>query len=55
MGNPNLNKLWNLSPDNLEACSAPERDFLPDLDQYVEEAVEQLKPENQVEEQYRLE
>jgi THO complex subunit 1 len=53
MGNPNLTKLWNLNPDNLEACAAPERDFLPNLDAYFEEAIEQLNPVNQVEDAYK--
>jgi len=53
MGNANLTKLWNLYPDNLEAASAPERDFLPSMDEYLSEAVEQLDPAQQVEETYR--
>ena len=53
MGNANLTKLWNLCPDNFEAASAPERDFLPSMDEYLSEAVEQLDPANQVEEDYR--
>ena len=53
MGNDNLTKLWNVCPDNLEACSAPERDFLPTIDEYFSEAAEQLDPKNQVEQEYR--
>jgi len=53
MGNKDLTKLWNLCPDNLEAASAPERDFLPSMDEYLSEAVEQLDPAQQVEESYR--
>ena len=53
MGNINLTKLWNLNPDNFEACAAPERDFLPSLDGYFEEAIEQLNPENMVEDAYK--
>ncbi|TRY63385.1 hypothetical protein TCAL_11711 [Tigriopus californicus] len=53
MGNKNLTDLWNLYPDNLDACAASERDFLPGLEEYFEEALEQLKPENQVEEDYK--
>ena len=48
MGNKDLTKLWNLCPDNLEAASAPERDFLPSMDEYLSEAVEQLDPAQQV-------
>ena len=39
MGNPLLSKLWNQWPDNLEACSAPERDFLPSMEEYFGEAI----------------
>jgi len=53
MGNANLTKLWNLCPDNFEAASSPERDFLPSMDEYLSEAVEQLDPAQQVEETYR--
>jgi len=53
MGNNDLTRLWNLYPDNMEACSAPERDFLPKLEEYFEDAVEQLVPANMVEETYK--
>lgn len=53
MGNVALTKLWNLCPDNLEACSAPERDFLPQMDDYFAEAIEQLDPSSQIEDQYK--
>ena len=49
MGNGVLTRLWNQYPDNMEACSAPERDFLPQMDDYFEEAIEQLDPNNQIE------
>lgn len=53
MGNKNLTNLWNLCPDNYAACSAPERDFLPSMDDYFSEAIEQLDPEQQVEDQFK--
>ena len=53
MGNAALSKLWNICPDNLEACASTERDFLPSVDEYFGEAVEQLDPANQVEESYK--
>ena len=37
-------RLWNQYPDNLDACSAPERDFLPQMDEYFSDALEQLDP-----------
>ncbi|CAB4058345.1 THOC1 [Lepeophtheirus salmonis] len=45
--------LWNLFPDNMEACSSEERDFLPSLDEYFSEAIEQFDPANQIEDEYK--
>jgi len=53
MGNATLTKLWNVCPDNFEAAAAPERDFLPNMDDYFAEATEQIDPANQVEDQYK--
>ncbi|XP_044003387.1 THO complex subunit 1 isoform X2 [Aphidius gifuensis] len=53
MGNPELTKLWNLCPNNLEACKSKDRDFLPSLETYFEEAIEQLDPAAMVEEEYK--
>jgi hypothetical protein len=38
----------------LEACKDPNRQFLPSLREFFEEAIEQLDPANQVEKQYQL-
>ena len=53
MGNQVLTKLWNQYPDNMDACSAPERDFLPSMEEYFAEAIEQLDPSNQIEEEHK--
>ncbi|XP_011315035.1 THO complex subunit 1 [Fopius arisanus] len=53
MGNPELTKLWNLCPNNLEACKSKERDFLPSLETYFEEAIMQLDPAAMVEDEYK--
>lgn len=53
MGNVQLTRLWNLCPDNMEACSAVERDFLPKMEVYFEEAIEELVPANMVEDNYK--
>ncbi|XP_015588644.1 THO complex subunit 1 [Cephus cinctus] len=53
MGNPELTKLWNLCPNNLEACKSKDRDFLPSLETYFEEAIEQLDPAAMVEDEYK--
>ncbi|KAH8310254.1 hypothetical protein KR044_000228, partial [Drosophila immigrans] len=36
LGNDNLTKLWNYSPDNLQACKSEQRNFLPMLETYLE-------------------
>jgi len=53
LGNSGLTSLWNLHPNNLEACRAKDRDFLPSLENYFEEAIEQLDPRNEIEEAYK--
>ncbi|KAJ1529807.1 hypothetical protein ONE63_006550 [Megalurothrips usitatus] len=53
MGNSELTKLWNVCPDNLEACRGKDRDFLPSLDSYFEEAIEQTDPNAMVEDGYK--
>ncbi|KAE8741387.1 hypothetical protein FOCC_FOCC013086 [Frankliniella occidentalis] len=53
MGNAELTKLWNVCPDNLEACRGRDRDFLPSLDSYFEEAIEQSDPSAMVEDSYK--
>ncbi|XP_058804258.1 THO complex subunit 1 isoform X2 [Phymastichus coffea] len=53
MGNPELTKLWNLCPNNLEACKSKDRDFLPSLETYFEEAIDQLDPAAGIEDEYK--
>jgi len=48
-----LTKLWNLCPNNLEASKSKDRDFLPSLEGYFEEAIEQIDPAAMVEEEYK--
>lgn len=36
LGNAELTRLWNLCPDNLQACRGTERNFLPTLEEYLE-------------------
>lgn len=36
MGNTELTRLWNLCPDNLQACRGDDRNFLPPIDSYLE-------------------
>jgi hypothetical protein len=49
-----MSKLCNVNHDNLEACKDPDRQFLPTLKEFFEEAIDQLDPENQVEKEYQL-
>ncbi|KAM9308346.1 THO complex subunit 1 [Gastrophryne carolinensis] len=54
MGNEELTRLWNLCPDNIEACKSESREFMPTLEQFFEEAIEQADPENMVEDEYKV-
>ncbi|XP_053738940.1 THO complex subunit 1 [Synchiropus splendidus] len=54
MGNDELTRLWNLIPDNMEACKSESREFMPSLDEFFAEAIEQADPVNMVEEQYKV-
>ncbi|KAM7359809.1 THO complex 1-like protein Hpr1 isoform 2-T2 [Cochliomyia hominivorax] len=36
LGNDVLTRLWNYSPDNLQACKSEERNFLPQVESYLE-------------------
>lgn len=53
LGNTELTRLWNLNPDNMEAAKAESRVFLPKLDDFFANAIEQADPEAMVEEQYK--
>ncbi|XP_069777794.1 THO complex subunit 1 isoform X2 [Narcine bancroftii] len=54
MGNEELTRLWNLCPDNMEACKSESREFMPSLEEFFEEAIEQADPESMVEEEYKV-
>jgi hypothetical protein len=42
---PELTRLWNICGDNLEACRAESRDFLPTIDTFFVESFKELDPE----------
>uniref|UniRef100_A0A8C6QL13 Death domain-containing protein n=1 Tax=Nannospalax galili TaxID=1026970 RepID=A0A8C6QL13_NANGA len=46
MGNDELTRLWNLCPDNMEACKSETREYMPTLEEFFEDAIEQTNPEN---------
>ncbi|KAI4879837.1 hypothetical protein NFI96_016480, partial [Prochilodus magdalenae] len=54
MGNDELTRLWNLNPDNMEACKSDNREFMPSLEEFFEEAIEQADPTNMVEDEYKV-
>ncbi|XP_038573712.1 THO complex subunit 1 [Micropterus salmoides] len=54
MGNDELTRLWNLNQDNMEACKSDNREFMPSLDEFFAEAIEQADPSNMVEEEYKV-
>uniref|UniRef100_A0A672ZIU5 Death domain-containing protein n=1 Tax=Sphaeramia orbicularis TaxID=375764 RepID=A0A672ZIU5_9TELE len=49
-----LTRLWNLNHDNMEACKSDSRSFMPSLDEFFAEAIEQADPANMVEEEYKV-
>lgn len=54
IGNPELNRLWNLCPDNLQACKQANRMFTPDKVKFLQEPIEQADPEAKVEAEYKM-
>ncbi|ELU18757.1 hypothetical protein CAPTEDRAFT_184685 [Capitella teleta] len=54
LGNSELTRLWNLCPDNLDACRLESRNFMPTLREYFEESIDQADPESGIEAGYKL-
>ncbi|XP_064605925.1 THO complex subunit 1-like [Liolophura sinensis] len=54
MGNAELTRLWNLSPGNMAACKSDKRVFLPSVEEFFAEPIEQADPENMIEDEYKL-
>uniref|UniRef100_A0A8D3BXB7 THO complex 1 n=1 Tax=Scophthalmus maximus TaxID=52904 RepID=A0A8D3BXB7_SCOMX len=52
--NDELTRLWNLNQDNMEACRSESREFMPSLDEFFAEAIEQADPANMVEAEYKV-
>lgn len=44
LGNAELTRLWNLCPDNLQACKGTDRNFLPSLESYLDNPKEKSDP-----------
>ncbi|XP_055722227.1 THO complex subunit 1-like isoform X2 [Salvelinus fontinalis] len=54
MGNDELTRLWNLNHNNMAACQSVSREFMPTLEEFFEEAIEQADPANMVEDEYKV-
>ena len=54
MGSTELTRLWNLCPDNLEACRKKSRKFVPDMEKFIAEPVEQADSEARIEPEYKV-
>ncbi|RZB94441.1 efThoc1, Dak1 and/or Death domain containing protein [Asbolus verrucosus] len=54
MGSLELTKLWNLCPDNLEACKGRDRDFLPTLEDYFSDAIAQMESSTSIKDEDNL-
>uniref|UniRef100_A0A914WID7 THO complex subunit 1 n=1 Tax=Plectus sambesii TaxID=2011161 RepID=A0A914WID7_9BILA len=53
LGNPELTKLWNIEPDTLASCRANPRRFIPRLEDFLVDPLDEMDPEQQVDEEYR--
>uniref|UniRef100_A0A0N5APP6 Death domain-containing protein n=1 Tax=Syphacia muris TaxID=451379 RepID=A0A0N5APP6_9BILA len=53
LGNPELTKLWNINPDMLNACEDEKRKFAPIVEDFIRDPLDELDPEQQVEDQYK--
>lgn len=54
MGNSEMTRLWNLCPNNLEACKKAERDFVPALESYFTPAIDQITGRSKVKDEEKL-
>ncbi|KAF1763685.1 hypothetical protein GCK72_003630 [Caenorhabditis remanei] len=53
LGTPELTKLWTNEPDVLQACKSDKRKFIPTLANFIRDPLDEMDPEQQVEEQYK--
>ena len=54
IGNAELSRLWNLCPDNLQACKQSGRVFRPEKASFLEEAMDQADPEARIETEFKV-
>lgn len=50
LGNTEMNRLWNVCPDNWEACRSQKRDFVPSLESFFVKAIDEMDATKQIEE-----
>ena len=54
LGNTELTRLWNLCPDNLEGCRKKSRKFVPNMQKFLGETIEQADPAARIEPEYKV-
>ncbi|KAB7503708.1 THO complex subunit 1 [Armadillidium nasatum] len=54
MGNAEMTRLWNICPNNMEACRQGCRDFVPSLESYFAKAIEQVLSKVEVKDENKL-
>ncbi|XP_077868865.1 THO complex subunit 1-like [Saccoglossus kowalevskii] len=54
LGSPELTRLWNINPNNFQACQDERRQFVPGVDELFSEAIDQADPAAQIEDEYKL-
>lgn len=53
LGTPELTKLWNTEPDLLASCRNKKRRFAPTLVEFLRDPLDELDPDQQVEDEYK--
>lgn len=53
LGTPALDRLWNQAPNNMAGLKVSERQHMPTLREFLSPVIEDMNPENDIEDQYR--
>ncbi|KAK9808915.1 hypothetical protein WJX72_006363 [[Myrmecia] bisecta] len=53
VGTPELDRLWNLTPDNLNCLKADQRSHVPTLREFLGPVITEMDPEEGIEEQFK--
>ena len=51
MGSAELTRLWSIEPDIKKACR--ERKFIPTVEEFIRDPLDELDPEQQVDDEYK--